>query len=253
MILKMEYDEQDAKGDQVSPLSTSLAEELDQLFGEYYASKNRFDYFEESGKGKFWSLCKRHGLEFSELLEEANDLGLFSDHLLGASAFIADFPCFSHPPFSEQGPYRNEQLMFVFDELYQQRLVPSDKELCMKFIPEFMSWSHIAECVKHQMSAELGNKMKDVFDDWKFEESFELNDFGSDAVRQFIADLQRKRKLSNKEVEHIHGVVERARKFEAGKDVEAMSYIFIPLPFATDTSVEMKIGFFGIYRAKCRS
>ena len=203
----------------------SLVNELDQLFGEYYASKKRRDYFNESGKGKLWSLCERSSIDHNNWLKEIIEKEDIYDLLRNDKSFFPDFPCFSHPPFSDQGPYRKEQLCLVFDQLYEHRLVPSDKELCMKFIPEFMSWFHIAESVKHQMNTALCTKMKEVLEDSNsdFTKGFELNDFSQQAVTHFVANLQQRRKLSNKEVEFIERVVDRAREFEAGKDIEALS------------------------------
>ena len=208
-----------------APNEFSLVQELDQLFGKYYASKDRTDYFDGSGKGKFWSLCEDYGQAHDSALKQFIAADYIYDHFLADNAFSRDFPCFSRPPFSESGPYSGEQLCLLFDQLYEQRRVPWDKELCMKLIPEFMSWFHIAESVKHEMSTGISIKMKEVFDDWKSSRPSKLNDFTPDAMEKFIADLQEKRKLNNKEVEFIRSAVERARHFEAGKDIEAMSFV----------------------------
>ena len=223
IVEKMESERDDDIETVLSPYS--LVQELDKLFGEYYASKKRNDYFNQSGQGKFRSLCERLGIAHNNWLKITIEKEDIYDHLRDDNTFFLDFPCFSHPPFSDQGAYREEQLCLVFDQLYEYRRVPSDKELCTKFIPEFMSWFHIAESVKHQMTSSLCTKMKEVLEDENsdFTKNFELNDFSQEAVGQFVANLQQRRKLSNKEVDFIERVVYRAREFEAGKDIEAMS------------------------------
>lgn len=38
-------------------MASHLIQEIDQLLGQYYISKNRTDYFDEDGIGKFRSFC----------------------------------------------------------------------------------------------------------------------------------------------------------------------------------------------------
>ena len=204
----------------------AVVPELDRLFGEYYASKNRNDYFDESGKGKFKILCDRFGIDHISVLEYAINSKYKSSnlycHFKDDMEFCGSFPCFFRPPVSDQGPYPDKQLWVLFFHLYKHRRVPSDKELCNKLISQIMSWSLIAECVRHQMSAAISTKMKEILDDSnsKFSKSFKWNDLSNKALKHIVADLQMKKKMTNKEVHFIERIVKRAREVAAGEYVK---------------------------------
>ena len=67
------------------------------------------------------------------------------------------------------------------------------------------------------MHTAISTKMHEVIEDVKSSKVFSIEDIGEEAVKQFIGLLQRKRRLSNKEVAFIQNAVARARKFKSGK------------------------------------
>ena len=73
-------------------MSTELIKELDQLLGQYYASKQRNDYFDKAGKGKLLLFGKK--LDRQQIMEYPDD---FCRSIISSALEKNDdeFPCFT--------------------------------------------------------------------------------------------------------------------------------------------------------------
>ena len=216
---------------------------MDQLFGKYYASKNRNDYFDGNMRGKFQFWC-----EVSNLNDE-EQLKTFVKHLtakLGEhnnqweqmphdgvsynseiqSQFMrifGDFPCFIVSSTSKNSVKICRQFCVVLVHLYRHRDVPSSSILAEYAISRTLTWRHIAESVKQQMYPLIGTAMQSAIDDSKSDGSFKIEDINSTVLNKIVDAMQKKMKLDNKEVEFIGSVLRRAHKFAEKSAIWARS------------------------------
>ena len=126
--------------------SKSLIQELDQLLGQYYASKHRNDYFDEYGNGKFLSFCREQKIDdekIQELMQKVNNKQWMPFYLCFWAFFLTQcqngqFPCFQYT-FGELGrrdlqvKNQSHQFVRVFVQIYRLRCIPSDPQLIMTF------------------------------------------------------------------------------------------------------------------------
>ena len=218
-------------------------QELDNLFGEYYESHNRNDYFATENKGKFETLCgigrlndddklkKSIETVSSKFMETIQRWDTSSEH--SKDQFIrifGDFPCFSNllNPNNAKNIYL--QYCTVLVHLYEQRRVPPDhvlaKYVISKYltwnhiaeaeyvISKYLTWNHIAEALKHQMYPLIGTTMQSAIDGLESDKSFKIEDISPTALDIVITRMQKQKKLSNKEVDFIKNVLRRANEFK---------------------------------------
>ena len=208
-------------------------DELDQLLGEYYASKNYKNYFDETGRGKFRLFIVTRGWnddQWNSYITGHNRIDDLRTWMLDDIFHPNDdFPCFHRSTADnsvhEHAPRTLQRGHFahIFMKLYHLRMVPSDDELRMSFFRESISWTQIAESLKHEMYSAISTKMHEVIDDIKSTEIMAVDHIGEDAVDQFIDLLEGKITVSNKEAIFIQNAVARARGFRLVKGNTSMS------------------------------
>ena len=198
--------------------------ETDQLLGEYYASNEYKNYFDETGRGKFRLMMEDNGCD-DDILQSwmvqdrfRKDLEswMFDEHFHSNDEFPS-FQTSQESPESVPRELQKKLFAHLFLELYRLRAVPTNDELRMSLFCDSISWWHIAECLKHEMHTAISTKMHEVIEDVKSSKVFSIEDIGEEAAKQFIDLLQRKRRLSNKEVAFIQNAVARARELKSGK------------------------------------
>ena len=169
----------------------SIIRKIDRLLGIYYLSKNRNDYYDENGNGKFYNFCEEYGFDDDILVWvlQGDDI----DKNLLVMLFFpqnGDFPCYE--PLRDSDPEKHQKEQFL-------RLIRS----------YVISWWNIAECLKHEMYTAIYSKMHEVIEENKA--SINVYDLDADAIDKFISMLQNKKQLSNREVIFIQNAVRRAR------------------------------------------
>ena len=201
--------------------------EMDLLLGEYYASNEYNNYFDGTGRGKFRLMMEDIAFDddilqswmIQDRFRKDLESWLFHEHFHSND----EFPSFQTSQESVPRELQKKQFAHLFLKLNRLRAVPTNDELRMSFLRESISWWHVAECLKHEMHTAISNKMHEVIDDIKSSKVISVGDIGEEAVRKFIDLLQRKRRLSNKEVIFIQNAVGRAREFKSRKEESAIS------------------------------
>ena len=109
-------------------MSTELIKELEQLLGQYYASKQRNDYFDKAGKGKLLLFGKK--LDRQQIMEYPDD---YCRSIISSALEENDdeFPCFTDRQMGWK--QRRKQFAHLFQYLYEHRAVPSDSDLRTSF------------------------------------------------------------------------------------------------------------------------
>ena len=207
-----------------------LVQELDNLFGEYYESHDRNDYFGTENKGKFQTICGIWGYNDDGCKRSIE--GLISNFTERIQRFesneqfmgvFGDFPPFSNllNPNNAKNIYL--QYCTVLVHLYEQRRVPRDHVLVEFAISQCLTWNHIAEALRHQMYPLIGTTMHSTIDGLKSDESFMIENISPTALDIVIPTMQKQKKLSNKEVEFIKNVLRRANEFKIDRKT-ALNY-----------------------------
>ena len=193
---------------------TSLCEQLDKLWGQYYSPRNRKDYFDENGRGRFGQFCEECGMD-DEVLEEElkcvmEDTQLADEDFLEAVMKYTAY--YSSTETYDEGRSQQEQWWYIIQYLYQHRQLPPHS------VP-FISWRDISDAVKHQMYSAIGTKMDEVIEDIEESETAKLYDLSPKAVGDFVNLLQQKRRMSNIEVTFFRDLVERAKQYSLGQSL----------------------------------
>ena len=140
---------------------TILLEQLDKLLGQYYSPKNRKDYFDENGKGRFRQICEQELIDYDDEIEEELKKDM-EDSELAYEDFCENImkytPYYSSTETYDEGRSQKEQWWYMIQYLYQYRQLPPHS------VP-FISWRNISDAVKHQMYSAIGTKMVEVIGD----------------------------------------------------------------------------------------
>ena len=181
----------------------SILQTLDRQLGEYYAARNRDDYFDENGNGKLLVHFEQKGITGDSTLSLARDARFYRP-------LTEEFPIFSiclEHDVDEQIE-RENQFLFLMKHFRRHEALPSDAEMADNY--PSISWQHIAQCVKHEMYPLLGTKIASV--DCL---SLYMHDLSEGAVTAVTTAL--KNKVSTREVQYIKEVVQRAKEFKISK------------------------------------
>lgn len=202
----------------------SLTKELDKLFGKIYEYNFRNDYFNNKGKGKFQRFVEGN---FGELDDEImkqlivlkSDVNPFVNDI--NNPLLDDFAYIPFGDHNDRKKAQKQQFISVLQQLYQQRVVPSNitlrSELELRVI-QSISWKHIANSLKHQMYSGISDQMQAATANSKY--SFDISER---ATNKFIDSLQKHKNLSQKEVNFIRRAVGRARILKTEKYVPEIS------------------------------
>ena len=83
-----------------------------------------------------------------------------------------------------------------------------------------MSWSHIINCVKHEMYPKLASTIQSIIDRQNSNQSTktkklqtELYDINTTSIRKLLNYLKTKRKLPIEEVKYLTNLIKRAQSF----------------------------------------
>ena len=193
---------------------TILLEQLDKLLGQFYSPRNRKDYFDENGKGRFRQFCEEELHDDDDIKEQLKED--MEDSELADEDFLEYFmkytPYYSSTETYDEGRSQQEQWWYIIQYLYQHRQLPPHS------VP-FISWRDISDAVKHQMYSAIGTKMDEVIEDIEESESVKLYDLSAKAVDNFVNLLQQKKRMSNIEVAFFRDIVERAKQYQMGQSL----------------------------------
>ena len=90
------------------------------------------------------------------------------------------------------------------------------KSMKNKIFTQTMSWKHIVECIRHEMSAVISTSMEAAVTAAK------VVDLSDESVVRVLREMQKRINLSNTEALYIKNAVQRARKYKEAEDLKGI-------------------------------